>query len=34
MADYRLASALAQTDWHVDLLGRAGELHRPVDTPE
>jgi len=26
MADYRLASALAQTEWHVDLLGRSGDL--------
>jgi hypothetical protein len=26
MADYRLASALAQTEWHVDLLGRSTEL--------
>jgi glyoxylase-like metal-dependent hydrolase (beta-lactamase superfamily II) len=30
MRDYRLASALAQTEWHADLLGRKGDLLMPV----
>lgn len=33
MSDYRLASALAQTEWHVDLLGRMDELAMP-DPPD
>jgi hypothetical protein len=33
MADYRLASALAQTDWHVDLLERRAELSAPGGGP-
>lgn len=33
MADYRLASALAQTEWHVGLLERSAELRPPSDVP-
>jgi glyoxylase-like metal-dependent hydrolase (beta-lactamase superfamily II) len=33
MADYRLASALAQTEWHVDLLGRSADLQVPDVGP-
>jgi glyoxylase-like metal-dependent hydrolase (beta-lactamase superfamily II) len=29
MRDYRLASALAQTEWHADLLGRTRDLRLP-----
>lgn len=31
MADYRLASALAQTEWHVGVLGRSAELRLPTE---